>query len=284
MDHVDAFKERGYAVVAAVFSPAEIAELAAEIDRLREAGLKHASSFRDGNVMYLIREDARLGRVLRYMQWPSYVSPVMARYRTDRRLLGLVRPLIGEDLKQIINQIIWKAPGAVDGTYGYHQDVRFRRPASAYRDLATSYVQTAIAIDPHRSDNGCMRVLPGSHRLGVIGLPVDKGVIDQDIDDATLRRTGLDPAAVVDLRLEPGDVAMWGPYLVHGSAPNRSRIDRRTYVNGYVVAANCDRGEWAFRNGAPCELGAPVLVQHDDLYDRPGPHYFEGDPHPFRGE
>ncbi len=52
-------------------------------------------------------------------------------------------------------------------------------------------------------------------------------------------------------------------------------MDRRIYLNGYVTAPNCDRGEWAFRGGEPCRLGEPILVHYEDLHARPEPHYVE---------
>jgi hypothetical protein len=63
---------------------------------------------------------------------------------------------------------------------------------------------------------------------------------------------------------------------VHGSGTNRSNHKRRFYINGYVKASDCDRGEWAFRNGRPVPLGPrPVLVHYEDLHARPDPHYVE---------
>jgi len=279
MNYLDHFKENGFTVVKGVFAPAEVAELAAECDRLKAEGMAHAKTYRDGNLLYLIAEDPRLGRIVRFAQWPAYVSAVLARYRVDARLLKLVEPLIGGNLKQIINQVIWKPPGASETSYAYHQDCRFRRPRSAYRDLGGSYVQTAIALDPHRPENGCMRMYPGSHRLGDLALGVDESVMRSGFDDGLLRARGLDPANLVDLVADPGDVAMWTPYTVHGSAPNRSTIDRRFYVNGYVAAANCDRGEWAFRDGKPCQVARDALIQYDDLHRRPEPHYVDGSPY-----
>ena len=73
----------------------------------------------------------------------------------------------------------------------------------------------------------------------------------------------------------PGDVALWSLYAVHGSGPNLSGIDRRVYLNGYVAADACDRGEWAFRDGQPCALGAPQLVHYEELHSRGEPHYVE---------
>ena len=273
--YLDHYREQGYAVVKGVFGPAEVVGLAAAFDRVYAQGLRHRTSFRHQNVLFRVAEDARLGRIVRMVQWPAYFEPVLARYRTDPRLLAILEPLLGRDLKQIINQMHWKPPGVAGVEFGYHQDIRFRRPRSAYREPASSYVQTGIAIDPHRPDNGAMTILPGSHKLGELGFEGAARVMDRALDDDDLRALGLDPAAKVDLVLEPGDVALWHLNLIHGSGPNRSAGDRRFYLNGYVVAANCDRGEWAFRAGQPCPLGEPVLVHYEDLYRRPEPHYME---------
>jgi hypothetical protein len=63
---------------------------------------------------------------------------------------------------------------------------------------------------------------------------------------------------------------------VHGSGKNVSTHRRRLYINGYVRAADCDRGEWAFRDGQPVAFGAePALVHFEDLRERPGPHYID---------
>ena len=50
------------------------------------------------------------------------------------------------------------------------------------------------------------------------------------------------------LILEPGDIALWSPYLVHASGTNTATHLRRFYINGYVRAEDCDRGEWTFRD------------------------------------
>jgi hypothetical protein len=67
---------------------------------------------------------------------------------------------------------------------------------------------------------------------------------------------GVNPAEIEVLDLAPGDVALRHVHTLHGSGPNTSDIDRRFYINGYVTAQNCDRGEWAFRQGRPCPLKA----------------------------
>lgn len=272
--YVGDFERQGFAVVRGVFDPAEIAELARGFDRIWAAGVAHPKSYRHGNVFWRIAEDSNVGRIVRLMQWPSYFDPCFDRMRRDPRMLAIVAPLIGRDLKQIINQLHWKPPGAAMAEFGFHQDIRFRRPRSAYRNAASAYVQTGIAVDPHRADNGAMIVYPGSHRLGEVALG-GRQVMTTALDPDDLIRLGLDPAAAVTLELQPGDVALWHLFTIHGSGANTSADDRRFYLNGYVRAADCDRGEWTFRGGEPVALAAPVLVHYEDLYARPEPHYVD---------
>lgn len=283
MRYLEEYRERGFTVVPSVFGPADVAALADAFDAVHAAGAMHPATFRHGNVLYAVEHDPRLGPVLRFVQWASYFNPVLARYRVDPRLLTLLEPLIGRDVKHLSNTMIWKKPGG-GGGFSYHQDARFRRPASAYRNIDTSIVQLAIAVDPQRPDNGCMEMVAGTHRSGDLCLGLTRGVYTSPCMESDLEAVGLDPAALVDIVIEPGDVLLWHPYTVHGSHPNTSTDDRRVYLNAYGVAADCDRGAWAFRDGVPCEIGEPVLIQYDDLFERPEPHYVEGPPNPFRPE
>jgi len=267
------FWREGYAIVRGLFSRAEIAEIAAASDQLYAEGIGHGRSFRHGNLFYDVAAGATGEPLVRMVQWPSYHQATMDRVRLDTRIARLVEPLIGPDLKQIINQVHWKAPSRL-GHFAWHQDSRSRRPASAYRNLATSYVQTGLAIDPHRPESGCMKFIPQSHLRGDLGMDCSKRALGTAMSDDALKTVGLSGAEAVELLLEPGDFAMWSPYLVHASGTNSSDHKRRLYINGYVRAADCDRGEWAFRNGRPVPLGPkPSLVHYEELYERPEPHY-----------
>jgi ectoine hydroxylase-related dioxygenase (phytanoyl-CoA dioxygenase family) len=268
------YRALGYGVLRGVFAADEIAEMAAAFDRHWARGIAIGASYRHGNLHYRIGADPRLGTVVRMVQWPSYEDALLARIRTDARLYALLEKLLGGDIKQIINQLHWKKPGAA-GEFAFHQDVRFRRPREAYRNLAQSFVQTGIAIDRHDAASGAMRIYPRSHSLGELDLAISGRVMDGAMADDSLRRAGLDPARLIDLDLAPGDVALWNPFTIHGSGPNVSAHDRRFYLNGYVRAADCERGEWAFRGGRPCALGAPVLVHYEALHERPEPHFVD---------
>lgn len=256
--HAARFREQGYTIVRSVFTPGEVDELAAAIDRVYACAIHHEAGTPvvagHPEVGFRSVEDPRLGRICRIATWPAYLDPVLARTRIDPRLLAILEPLIGPSLKQITSQLHWKPAGAERVAFGFHQDIRFRRPATAYRNTERSFVQTAIAVDPHRRESGAIRLYPKSHRLGDLALGGEGPVLDQALSEADLAARGLDPAALVDIELDPGDVALWGLFTVHGSGFNRAGHDRRVYINGYVTAADCDLGTWAFRDGRPCPL------------------------------
>jgi len=272
-DFVRQFQTDGYVVVRGFYSAAEIGLLREATDQLYDEGVRHGRCFRHGNLFYNVAADARGEKMVRMVQWPSYHQGRLNAVRLDPRFVRLLDPLIGRDLKQIINQVHWKAPGSL-GDFAWHQDSRSRRPASAYRNLGAAYVQTGLAIDPHTPESGCLRFVPGSHKSGDLGLDCPEKVLGSAMNDEVLIEAGLSADDAVDLLLEPGDLALWSPYLVHGSGTNRAAHRRRLYINGYVRAGDCDRGEWAFRDGKPVPFGPePALVHYEALRDRGEPHY-----------
>jgi hypothetical protein len=273
-DYVARFRRDGYAVLRGIFTPEEVAEIGTAIDQIHAEGVRHGRSFRHGNLFYnVMPEREGAPPLVRMVQWPSYHQPLLDRVRRDPRLAAMLAPLIGRDVKQIINQLHWKAPNGM-GDFAWHQDSRFRKPDECYRNLATSYVQTGLAIDPHTPESGCMRFLPRTHEAGELDLDISTEVLGNAMADDALLAAGLSPDDAIDLVLQPGDLALWNPYLVHGSGTNRSNHQRRLYINGYVRAEDCDRGEWAFRGGEPVPLGSePALVHYEELRERGEPHY-----------
>jgi ectoine hydroxylase-related dioxygenase (phytanoyl-CoA dioxygenase family) len=266
----------GYAVVRGFLSAAEVAGLAAACDRLEAEAMRHGRSFRHGNLFFQVdpAADGRPAR-LRMVQWPAWICPTLDAVRRHPAYGRLLAPLLGQDIRQVIHQIHWKARGVGSGgDYAWHQDCRSRRPANAFRNLGTSYIQTGIAIDPHGPDSGGLRVIPGSHRRGDLKLRTDEVVLGRATSDADLQATGIDPAEQVALELAPGDLALWSPYLLHASGANASDHYRRFLINGYARGADCDRGEWTFRAGASVPLPpTPSLTHYEALFERPEPHY-----------
>lgn len=276
-NYADQLHRDGYVIARGVFPPDEMEQIRREVDDVERRGLEHHASFRDRNLFFEIAEDPNLGRrVVLQAHWFSWINERLEYLRRDPRLLSLLEPILGNDIKQIANQIHWKPPGGKLTSYRFHQDIRFRERPEAFEDIEHSCVNVGLAIDPQTEGNGALRIIPDSHRNGYLGLSDDGPIMTGTNSQEELRAVGLDPDSVIVCELEPGDIVIWTLLTVHGSAPNRSARDRRFNINSYARAGSTDRGEWAFKAGVSTPLGCePKLCKYEDLYRNPGPYYVE---------
>lgn len=270
------YREEGYAVVRGFADGDELRRLQQEAQAVYQEGLKHHATFRHGNLSFQILPESHFDR--RYViqaYWFAWISAYFEAFRRNADYLLLLQGLLGKDIKQIAQQIHWKPPGANLTGYRFHQDLRFRRHADP-QQLAEATVTTGLAIDRATRENGCLRVVPKSHKMGYLGLSDEgDGTLMKGLTaEEELRKVGVDPADIVDLELEPGDLAVWGLLTVHGSAPNTSAHDRAFLLSSYVRADASERGEWAFRDGVSTPLGdKPKLCKDDRLLEDFGPVY-----------
>jgi ectoine hydroxylase-related dioxygenase (phytanoyl-CoA dioxygenase family) len=279
-DIVEQLKTQGYAIVRGFLTSAETAEIAAETDRMYAEGLRHHATYRDKNLLFEILNDPKAGRrVVLQAHWTAWISPLLERMRRSEQYRAVLEPFLGPDIRQITHQLHWKPPGAKYTFYRFHQDARFREGSTKDSDHLQSTVTTGLAIDRQTVENGALRIIPKSHRLGYLGLSDDGPIMVGETQDEELRRAGLDPGAIVTCEMQPGDLLLWTLFTVHGSAPNVSDYDRRFMINSYVRARDSGgRGEWAFREGVSTPLGAePEICKYEQLRERPGPFYIESD-------
>ncbi len=279
-DIVDQVQSEGFAIIRGFLAPEEIAEIAAETDRMYAEGLRHHATYRDKNLLFEILNDPKAQRrVVLQAHWTAWISPLMERMRRSDKYRSVLEPFLGPDIKQITHQLHWKPPGAKYTFYRFHQDARFREGKVKDFDHLQSTVTTGLAIDRQTVENGALRIIPRSHRRGYLGLSDDGPIMVGETQDEELRRAGLDPGAIVTCEMAPGDLLLWTLFTVHGSAPNVSDYDRRFMINSFVRASDSDdRGEWAFRGGMSIPLGAePEICKYEQLRERPGPFYIESD-------
>ncbi|HEY3839926.1 MAG TPA: phytanoyl-CoA dioxygenase family protein, partial [Bryobacteraceae bacterium] len=94
-----------------------------------------------------------------------------------------------------------------------------------------------IALTDSRQDNGCMRVIPGSHRDGI------RAHAETAVSPANMLASGMEVKCEVDERmatdvvLEPGEVSFHDVAVVHGSNPNLSPRMRMGFAVRYIAPA-----------------------------------------------
>lgn len=153
----------------------------------------------------------------------------------DEAILDMVADLIGPDIILWGCQIFCK-PGGDGMEVPWHQDGQYW----PIRPIATCTAW--VALDPSTAENGCLRVIPGSHRGKILHphLTEDRKdlVLTQRAADGTF-----DEATSVDIELEPGQMSLHDVHMIHGSAPNRSPKRRAGVAIRYMPAtSHFDRG------------------------------------------
>jgi phytanoyl-CoA hydroxylase len=140
---------------------------------------------------------------------------------THPRLLEPLTEILGPDIKLFRDALMMKPPQH-GSAKPYHQD-------SAYWSIDPPDLCSAwIALDDATLENGCMRVIPGSHRHGVVE---HRHLEDFQVDEETLDRSG-----EVSVPLEAGGVLLFHSLLLHATSPNRSHRARRAMICSYMSA------------------------------------------------
>ena len=159
-----------------------------------------------------------------------YISEFLARVR-DPRLTDPIVDLLGPNLLSQGNLYIWKAPKIGLG-FPWHQDKWYFN--WQYRTEMT--VGTWTAIDAADKENGCLYVIPGSHKYGVLA--------HEDLDGSQqnefkIARDARDEDGVA-VEVPPGAVVWFNNQLLHKSTNNHSSRFRRCNVAHYI-SANAER-------------------------------------------
>ncbi|MBI2195024.1 MAG: phytanoyl-CoA dioxygenase family protein [Planctomycetes bacterium] len=144
--------------------------------------------------------------------------PFVWELATHPAILDCIEALMGPNILVLSTHFFCKYPGP-DKWVAWHQDV-------TYWGLEPPDALTAwYAVDQSDAENGCMRVIPGSHRLGIL----DHGKAAQPGNllsiNQQVRLDAVDETRAVDLCLKAGQISIHHGQLIHGSNPNRS--DRR---------------------------------------------------------
>jgi ectoine hydroxylase-related dioxygenase (phytanoyl-CoA dioxygenase family) len=153
-------------------------------------------------------------------------DPFFASICVDPRLVALASEVLGGPVAAFGATYLVKPPG-VGLPALWHQD---GEPWQARLGGAAA-VTLWVALDPSTPANGCLRVVPGTHRLPLHSLRPNAEV--PSIFGVELDPALVDEAAAEDVVLAAGDVSVHHPNLVHGSGPNPSDRPRRALAVRY---------------------------------------------------
>ena len=154
------------------------------------------------------------------------LHPALFDLALDGRVLDAVEPILGPDILVWSAALFAKGPDSTKFV-SWHQD-------STYWGLEPPDILTAwIALTPSTPANGCMRVVPGSHRLGQL-THADGFADDNMLSRGQEVQVEVDEADAHDIVLKPGEMSLHHVRIVHGSQSNRSAVPRVGFAVRYI--------------------------------------------------
>jgi len=226
-----AYDENGFVVVRGLFAAAELDGWRQRLSDIVEGKAEKAEGMlvmRDVMVAKgAIVPESRAHATAKIQDFER--DPALWSYVEHPRLLDCVERFVGPDVASIHTMGINKPPG-VDGRHPLHQDLLYFpfRPAGRI-------VAVWTALDRCTRENGCLVVVPGTHRGPL--LPHENPDWEY-LNTGYFGASGVGPDAErVHLEMEPGDTVCFHPLLLHGSGRNRSQGFRRSISAHYASAA-----------------------------------------------
>lgn len=211
-EQLKSFDDKGYFIVPDVFSPAEVAEMIAEVDRLAEIEGQFG-----GHEVHIEPGASRLSNLFNK-------SAAFDRCLKCAPTLAAAHYLLGDIHVGSLNE---RSPGKGTGQQPLHSDLPRTHPTD-WRG-----VNSMVMLDDMTEENGPTRIVPGSHKWSPINVPdINMGDVQRiEIDAATLPRVPKDPVATYPgefhITGKAGSVAVINGCLWHGGTTNFSGKPRR---------------------------------------------------------
>ena len=207
------YRNQGYFMAASFLTPPEVRALLADIEAISSGATR---SDHDRTRLEMEPDQPPEGGQVRRIYEPCTYYPRFREFSERPDLLDTVSALLGPNLVFHYSKINMKPP-AIGSVVEWHQDL-------AYYPLTNDdSVSILFYLDDADVGNGCLRVLPGEHRRGILNHTRDgwfQGRITESIDES----------GAVALEGKAGAAIFMHAMLPHASAPNSSGRPRRTLI------------------------------------------------------
>jgi phytanoyl-CoA hydroxylase len=215
-EQIEQYEELGYFVVENLFDPQEVREMLDECESILRGDFgelfKGAVQIDPGSTGE-IKAERKVSAVVER-------SVTFRKHLLNDALVSRLQDILGPDIL-LFRDILMLKPALVGSKMPWHQDSNYW-PIDPM-ELCSVWT----ALDPATSENGCMQVIPGSHKLGVI--PTRPGMPSLEDDQ-------IDLAKAIEVPMAPGSSLFFHSLLLHGSEPNHSDKHRRAFITSFMSA------------------------------------------------
>ena len=226
-DQIAFYHEQGYLGVENVLSAEEISALRQVTDDFVE---KSRAVTEHTEVFDLEPGHSSEAPRLRRLKNPIEQHPVYDQALRHEKILNIVSQLIGEGIRFNGNKLNMKSPG-FGSAVEWHQDWAF------YPHTNDDLLAVGIAMDDMLLENGCLLVIPGSHKGKIYSHHQEgffAGAVTEPVPDAE---------KAVPIELSAGGISIHHARILHASAPNTSTKPRRLLLFQY-----CALDAWPLTN------------------------------------
>jgi ectoine hydroxylase-related dioxygenase (phytanoyl-CoA dioxygenase family) len=216
----------GYAVLEGALSRAQVEELRSEAVAICRGQRGEIPGL---ETLERASSDDDLMRACLCIHFPHKASSLMLSYMRHPRVAEALTAVIGPNVKAMQSMLFIKASGKPG--QAWHQDEYFIPTRD--RSLTAAW----IALDDATTENGCLWVIPGSHRPGVLYPQRSHGDFERFDCAGEAYDFPYFEAEEVPVEVKAGSVVLFNGYLLHRSLPNRAPSGfRRALVNHYMSA------------------------------------------------
>lgn len=228
-EQVDFFNEHGWLRIPQLFTPAEADELADELDRLVEDWAFTSPGWTGPWRQAYMNPETEKKSKLTAMHDLHFYSDAWMRCVTNPNLVGAIADILGDNV-ELHHSTMHIKPPQTGHPFPMHQDNPF------YTHTDGRYIDVLVHLDDTFHENGEIRFLDGSHKLGalehVITLPDGSPCTPHlPTDEWKLEDT-------VPVSAKRGDVVLFNIYTIHGSYINQTKKPRRMVRIGYKDPQN----------------------------------------------
>lgn len=172
-------------------------------------------------------------------------------------MLSVAQHFLGDDLIIKFDSCFLK-PARTGSATPWHQD------NGLWRDGETEPFNFWMALDPATHANGCLQMIPDSHKTEIVPHVLYEDSIHGELPRERVTEM-IDSYGVHHIELEPGDVVCWHSNMWHYSPPNTSDQGRiaiaGVYTNPQITTKRHFAGDyyWVMKGGDVCEAFPPEI-------------------------